>query len=236
MVRLALFITLLWASIAQANCRQALALGLDVSGSVDAGEYRLQLDGLAAALESSVVQDSLFALPEAPVFLTVYEWSGQEYQQILIPWRAARDASAVGDIADTLRATQRKDAPPTTAIGAAIETGAALLAQMPECWKRTLDISGDGKNNTGPNPHDVNTAAQIGDITINGLVIGVDTYARLSHEEVELAELVTYYQNRVLAGPGAFTEIAIGFEDYERAMTQKLLRELEFISLSQVDQ
>lgn len=34
---------------AQANCRLALALGLDVSGSVDSREYRLQLDGLANA-------------------------------------------------------------------------------------------------------------------------------------------------------------------------------------------
>ena len=33
-----------------AACRQALALGLDVSGSVDAVEYRLQTAGLAAAL------------------------------------------------------------------------------------------------------------------------------------------------------------------------------------------
>lgn len=27
--------------LAQANCRQALAIGMDVSGSVDAREYRL---------------------------------------------------------------------------------------------------------------------------------------------------------------------------------------------------
>ena len=34
--------TLIWAGLpADAECRQALALGLDVSGSVDAVEYRL---------------------------------------------------------------------------------------------------------------------------------------------------------------------------------------------------
>ena len=35
---------------AAAECRLALSLGLDVSSSVDAREYRLQTEGLAAAL------------------------------------------------------------------------------------------------------------------------------------------------------------------------------------------
>jgi hypothetical protein len=40
----------------------------------------------------------------------------------------------------------------------------------------------------------------------------------------------------VLAGPDAFSEVAIGFEDYERAMRRKLIREMEFLSISQLDQ
>ena len=35
---------------AAAFCRQALALGLDVSSSVDEGEYTAQIEGLAQAL------------------------------------------------------------------------------------------------------------------------------------------------------------------------------------------
>ena len=46
----------LWASAGVAECRQALALGLDVSGSVDAREYRLQLDGVAGALDDPAVR------------------------------------------------------------------------------------------------------------------------------------------------------------------------------------
>ena len=44
---------------ADAACRQALALGLDVSGSVDEAEYQLQLQGLAAALIRDDVRASL---------------------------------------------------------------------------------------------------------------------------------------------------------------------------------
>ncbi|WP_336247087.1 DUF1194 domain-containing protein [Octadecabacter dasysiphoniae] len=49
------------------NCRQALALGLDVSGSVDRREYRLQLDGLADALGHPDVVDALLSQMDAPV-------------------------------------------------------------------------------------------------------------------------------------------------------------------------
>ena len=55
----------LGAGPADAACRLALALGLDVSGSVDAAEYRLQLDGVAAALTDEDVQAALFAMPGA---------------------------------------------------------------------------------------------------------------------------------------------------------------------------
>ena len=71
---------------ADAACRQALALGLDVSGSVDEGEYQLQLRGLAAALVSDDVRASLVRLPDAPVRILVFEWSGQDYQRVLIEW------------------------------------------------------------------------------------------------------------------------------------------------------
>ncbi|MEM9846126.1 MAG: DUF1194 domain-containing protein, partial [Pseudomonadota bacterium] len=56
-----------FAAAAQAGCRQALALGLDVSGSVDTREYRLQTDGLAEALRDPEVQSAFLALPSLPV-------------------------------------------------------------------------------------------------------------------------------------------------------------------------
>jgi len=191
---------------ADAACRQALALGLDVSGSVDEAEYQLQLQGLAAALMSDDVRASLMRLPDAPVRILVFEWSGQDYQRVLIPWTDITSPSRLKAVSEQLRSTTRRQAPPTTALGQAIQVGAGFLNQQPDCWKRTLDISGDGKNNTGPEPHHVN------------------------------AELTAYFAHRVLAGPDAFSEVAIGFDDYERAMSRKLLRELEFLSMSQSDQ
>lgn len=110
------------------------------------------------------------------------------------------------------------------------------LNQKSSCWKRTIDISGDGKNNTGPEPHQVNLPEQISDIVINALIIGVDAGSRMSHAKLSIGELTAYFSNRVLARPRAFSVVAIGFGDYERDMSHKLLRELEFISMSQLDQ
>ena len=221
---------------ADAACRQALALGLDVSGSVDEAEYQLQLQGLAAALISDDVRASLMRLPDAPVRILVFEWSGLNYQSVLVPWTDITGPSPLKAVSEILRSTTRRQAPPTTALGKAIAVGVGFLNQQPDCWKRTLDISGDGKNNTGPEPHHVNSPEKIGDIVINALIIGVDATSRLSHAELSIAELTAYFAHRVLAGPDAFSEVAIGFDDYERAMSRKLLRELEFLSMSQSDQ
>ena len=207
-----------------------------MSGSVDEGEYQLQLRGLAAALVSDDVRASLMRLPDAPVRILVFEWSGQDYQRVLIEWTDITSPSRLRLCLKSCDPPRGATAPPTTALGQAIQVGAGFLNQQPDCWKRTLDISGDGKNNTGPEPHHVNSPEKIGDIVINALIIGVDATSRLSHAELSIAELTAYFAHRVLAGPGAFSEVAIGFEDYERAMSRKLLRELEFLSMSQLDQ
>ncbi len=97
----------LWAAGAQAQCRQALALGLDVSGSVDSIEYRLQLDGLAGALLRPEVQQAFLSFPASPVRLYVFEWAGTGSQRQLLPWTSIESAGDLIGIADILRATPR---------------------------------------------------------------------------------------------------------------------------------
>lgn len=218
----------------RANCRQALALGLDVSGSVDSREYRLQIDGLAGALSDRDVQDALLAMPSAPVNLLIYEWSGPDDQHIVLNWRAIDSQNALNAVIAQLRQTNRAPASPSTAIGAALATGIALLNQRKACWKRTLDISGDGKSNTGPHPRDLSHSRLTAQITINALVIGVDTQLDGDRRQIEISELSSYFDAYVIAGPDAFVETALGFEDYEAAMVRKLKRELEGLALSQL--
>ena len=45
-------------------------------------------------------------------------------------------------------------------------------------------------------------------------------------EAGDVADLTAYFHERIIHGPGAFIEVALGFEDYAQAMKRKLLREL----------
>jgi len=215
-----------------AACRQALALGLDVSGSVDATEYRLQLDGIVGALADPRVQDLLFAMPSAPVRIAIYEWSNPEFQRLLVDWIQINTASDVARLTNRLSNAVREAANPATGLGTAMTFGADLLAQQPACWKRTLDISGDGKSNSGPRPSEVGQLPTLQMVTINGLVVGSDTRNVTDTRAVQIGELQAYYAAEVIQGPNAFVETALGFEQFQDAMTRKLLRELEGITVS----
>lgn len=168
MKALLLILSLLAAGPAQAACRLALALGLDVSGSVDAREYRLQMDGVADALSDPGVRETLLQMPQAPVVLAVFEWSGPGMQRLVVDWTEIAAAADIDRVAARLRGVTRVEGDPATALGVAKDYGAALLARRGDCWQRVLDISGDGKSNSGPRPQQVRPEG----ITVNGLVIG----------------------------------------------------------------
>ena len=224
------FILMLAAAPAQATCRQALALGLDVSGSVDPWEYRLQTGGLARALLHPDVRAAFLAMPQAPVSIAVYEWSGRSAQRMVLPWTAIDSDATLAAVAGKLRATRRANMNLGTALGEAKAYGLALLDQQPGCWRHTLDLSGDGKSNNGPLPEEITPRRGV---TVNGLVIGEEeSPIRIGPG---LGELVTYYDRFVIAGPDAFVESALGFEAFEQAMTRKLLRELATMVVSEAD-
>ncbi len=233
MTRLLALVVCLLAGSVSAQCRQALALGLDVSGSVNVREYRLQIDGLAAALRRPEIRKIILANPAFPVRLVVFEWSEPGHQRVLVKWTEIRTESDLGRIAARLEDVTRSAAPQGTAVGDAMLFGADLLNQQPECWKHTLDLSGDGKHNLGLHPRAAKALLQDNGITINGLVIGVDDSNYGDQRDVQIGELSAYYNAWVILGPDAFVEVALGFEAYEDAMTRKLIRELQGIILSQ---
>ncbi len=220
---------------AQTACRQALAFGLDVSASVDAAEYRLQLDGLANALQSEPVVQRIFEMPQAPVALAAYEWSGISHQRAISGWVLIETAQDLDAFTDRLRRHQRVRAPSSTAIGAALLHGVEMLETGPVCWRRTLDISGDGTNNDGPEPVRLHPRAARADVVVNGLIIGSDSQTGDDARQMEIMELSAYFRRRVIFGPSAFIEVAIDFSTYEDAMERKLLRELQGFVVGALD-
>jgi len=212
----------------QAPCRLALALGLDVSASVDETEYRLQIAGLAAALSSAPVRGALLAMPDLPVWLAIYEWSGTGAQRLLLGWTKISTPAALDGAIARLVTTERIRMEDSTALGEALLHGGALLASGPQCFRSVLDISGDGTNNDGPDPDMLEGEPLLAGVTVNALVIGADS-PEADRRQAQIGELSSYFNAYVIRGPDAFVQVALGFADYERAMTRKLLREVQSV-------
>jgi hypothetical protein len=193
----------------------ALAFALDVSSSVDEAEHLMQRTGLASALQDPDVKQAILSRT-MPVVLSAYEWSGEWRQSLLAGWNLIESDSDLTAFASSVLHPPRAETGFPTAIGAAVGFGANLLQEVPGCERLVLDVSGDGANNDGYPPKIAYRHFPISGVTINGLVI-----------ETPGSDVVEYYVTEVIRGPGAFVEVANGFEDYERAMKLKLLRELQ---------
>ena len=206
------------------DCRLALVLALDVSASVDVREYDLQRRGLAAALVDPEVARAF--LSDQPVAVYVFEWASPSMQEPIMPdWLLVESEADLARIASALLSHPRtgtNDRQRTTGIGAALIHASTALAAASGCRARTVDVSGDGRNNAGFDPRYVYSNYPFDDVTVNSLVVA-DPLAGESLAE----ELTLWFRSNVLHGRHAFWLRADGYEDFRRAMTAKLLRELE---------
>lgn len=204
---------------AQDQCRLALQLGIDVSASVDAEEYRQQLDGLAAALIAPEIVEAFLNGP-GPVALSVFEWSGRFQQDVVIDWTLVTSEEVLTGIAERIARQVRAHEDFPTALGYALGFAADRFTRAPPCLFQTLDISGDGQNNDGFPPAAAYEHFPFDGIVVNGLAIGGASRG-----------IEDYYLAEVIRGPGAFVEYAVTHDDFADAMRRKLERELRVMIL-----
>ncbi|MEM9241124.1 MAG: DUF1194 domain-containing protein [Pseudomonadota bacterium] len=204
--------SLLFAAVPARACDIALVLAVDVSGSVDNTEFRIQMDGLAEGLRDPSVSEAL-VVGEAAIM--VLQWTGTTRQAISIPWTQVRSFEEVDALASRIETVNRKWRNYSTAIGEAMEFSQAQFADAPACDRHVIDISGDGSSNEGVEPKDAAAELLAAGTTVNALVI-------------EGAEpmLTEYFWENVILGPGAFVITANSFDEYPRRMRMKLLREV----------
>ena len=208
----ALLLSLGLATPAVAECDLALILALDISGSVSPDEWELQRDGLAAALRDGSVVD---ALVEAEAQVAVMQWTGDSRQVVSIDWTGVTTPEEVYALADSVAAQTREWRDFSTAIGQALRLAVELFNAGPDCKRRVIDVSGDGRSNEGVTPQSQWPALADAGVTVNALVI-------------EGAEpgLTRYFETEVITGEGAFALTANGYDAYPRRIRQKLLREV----------
>jgi len=192
-------------------CGLALALAVDVSGSVDRAEYTLQMKGLAEALRDSVVSEALVR-SEAAVLLV--QWTGTSRQDLSLPWTRIRDFQDVETLANRISAMPRTWRNFSTAIGEALRFTLEQFDSAPPCRRRAIDVSGDGVSNEGIEPTGMHPALRAAGITVNGLAI-----------EESSSDVTGYFWENLIVGEGAFVVTANSFQDYPDRIRMKLLRE-----------
>jgi len=216
-------------------CRLALVLALDVSASVDEAEYRLQADGMAAALRAPSVRSALLGAGLPPVAIAAFVWSGPDDQQTIADWTLIDAAADLESLAARIAGHPRASAASgRTATGDALIRAGALLAAAPPCDRQVVDIATDGTFNAGTPPEIVRSSAAFRDITINGLAVSGSQVPDWRENGTKETALAAYLTRLVIRGPGAFVETAEDYSDFERAMTRKLERELAGMVIGQL--
>ncbi len=154
------------------------------------------------------------------VAVALFQWSSEVNEQYMIPWHLLKDPASVLSFAAKVEKAERDPDRRLTAIGGAIDFGVRLIAENAfEGRQLKIDVSGDGRSNTGLPPSIPRQEANALGVVINGLPI-------LTYPDNKLYDLDTYYREKVILGPGAFVEIANDYDDFARAFLRKLLREL----------
>ena len=202
----------------------ALALGIDISGSIDPDEAKLQREGYVLAFRDPVIVKAILGGSHGRIAVAYYEWSDAWVQRLLIDWTLLDSEAAIEAFA-----TRLANAPISiarrTSISGAIRYAIPLFGRSPyEPERKVLDISGDGSNNDGGLVTDMRYEALKEKIIINGLPIMNDRPNPFGFPSE--ADLDKYYLHCVTGGPRSFVEVARNFDDFPRAVRKKLLQEV----------
>jgi len=195
-----------------AACDIALVLAVDVSGSVDREEYRIQMQGLAEGLRDGAVSEALVA---GEVALLVMHWTGSSRQEVVVPWTTIKDFDGLEAFAVRVETAPRRWRNYSTAIGEALGFAHDQMNAGPECRRKVIDISSDGSSNEGIAPDAVRPDLVGDGIVVNALVI-----------EGAEPRMTEYFWENVVLGTGAFVITANSYEEYPERMRRKLLREV----------
>lgn len=212
-----------WVGATEADVDLELILAVDVSRSIDEVEADLQRRGYLEALVDPRVIDAIKAGPKGRIALAYVEWAGEHYQRTIIGWTLIDGPEAAKAFAARLAVAPRVSES-WTSISSAILYCAVLFKDNGfDGKRRVIDVSGDGRNNAGPDMAAAREGVLGRGITINGLPIMSD---RTNFGRPPDTELDIYYERDVIGGPGAFMVVARDFADFARAIRTKLIKEI----------
>ncbi|MBG1232671.1 DUF1194 domain-containing protein [Aestuariivirga litoralis] len=198
----------------------ALVLAVDTSGSVDGGEYALQMDGIAAAFRSPDVIAAALSGPHGKIAINLMTWGDPDEKKYDTGWHVIASKQDAEDFAKLANTDLPREGG-GTGIGIAMSYGIALLRHAAfKASRQVIDVSGDGHESWElREPHFKLPQAQAlraaAGVLVNGLAI--------VNDEPNLEE---YYRNNVIGGPGSFVISVANYGEYAEGIHRKLLREI----------
>jgi hypothetical protein len=216
-----MLVSCLTASAAVAQDRKVdleLVLAVDSSGSVNAREFNLQLQGYIDAFRNPAVIETVTNGDTGAIAVTLLIWAGDQKAgtRVIADWTLIDSPEAANEFVEKILSTPRFILRDGTSLSNVIETSSRLFrGNGYEGNRKVVDISGDGTNNIGYEPTVARDVAVRAGITINGLAILTD-----------FPDLDLYYGEQIVGGPGAFVVSAQNFHAFSAAVLNKLVREI----------
>ncbi len=207
-----------------------LVLSSDVSRSVDTRKFQLQREGYAAALSNPRVIDAIRSGPHGKIAICFVEWSGATSLKLVIDWTVVSDAASARKIGDQMLELPRSFAD-RTSISAGIDFSMAQFERSPyRAARRTIDVAGDGTNNSGRDIVTARDEAIAKGVTINGLVILSETPLPWNPEHTNPpGGLDEYFRRNVTGGPGSFVMVAENHNSFGQAIAKKMIAEIAWM-------
>ena len=210
-----------------------LVFAADVSRSIDQDKFQLQRNGYAAAITNPRVLDAIRSGPHHRIAVCFIEWSGIGAQKLVIDWTLIQDGASAQQFAAQLAELPRSFAD-RTSISAGIDYAMIQLERSPYAApRRTIDVSGDGTNNSGRDVASARDEAIARGVTINGLVILSEQPLSWNADHTNPpGGLENYYRDNVIGGPGAFVLVAEDFQSFGRAIVKKMIAEIAMLQIA----
>ncbi len=219
-------------SFAYSNAEEVdleLVLAMDASGSISEKEYLLQLRGTAYAFRDLEIIEAIQAGPVGKIAVALMLWSDASNPKEKSDWFILDNENSIHQFANYIEKFQVNDDDTLdmgggggTGIGSGVQEALAMLATNGhQGLRQVIDVSGDGIEtefsfSKGVMIRDAKLLATVQNVTINGLPIVGPNYPNLDQ----------YYRDEVIIGPGSFIVTASSFDDFGRAIREKLLREI----------
>jgi Ca-activated chloride channel homolog len=201
-----------------------IVTGLDLSGSIEARDAQIQIDGLALAVRSPQIMAAIRSGHHERIGFAVFVWADGNYP-VLSSWRliaSPKEALAASqEITERLRAIIGSDAliklGALTDLSGALDYGGEMLRTAPFATsRRIVNIIGNGVDNVGEGAPPARDRLVAQGVTINGVSLGYD---RTIYE---------YFKREVIGGPEAFVLMANEPESLVEVLARKFMIEIVF--------